>query len=227
MGQVFETYRFVVVTLFGEIGYSQLSQTIRHHKQLEVTIMTATETIRARRTIFKFKPGSVPNEDIEQILSFGIWAPNHHITEPWRFTVIGEETKLILADRYREIKMEDTPDHVDAENLEKIGELAYEKFMSKPTIIAVSCLQEGDEQRRREDYAATCCAVQNVQLAAWEKGVGMQWSTGAITMEEGTYRLLGIDSEQEYIIGFLYTGYPEEIREPQRKPFDEVLRWTV
>ena len=65
---------------------------------------------------------------IEQVFSFGIWAPNHHVTEPWRFTVIGEETKLILADRYREIKIEDTPDHVDAENLAKIGELAYEKI---------------------------------------------------------------------------------------------------
>ena len=85
---------------------------------------------------------------------------------PWRFTVIGEETKLTLADRYREIKIEDTPDHVDAENLAKIGELAYAKFMSKPTIVAVSCLQDGDEQRRREDYAAACCAMQNVQLAA-------------------------------------------------------------
>ena len=77
MGRVFETYRFVVATLFGEIGYIDC-----HHTPLEVTIMTATETIRARRTIFKFKPGPVPNEDIEQILSYGIWAPNHHITEP-------------------------------------------------------------------------------------------------------------------------------------------------
>ena len=101
--------------------------------------MDVKDAILSRRTIFKFKPEPVPNDVIEQVFSFGIWAPNHHVTEPWRFTVIGEETKLTLADRYREIKIEDTPDHVDAENLAKIGELAYEKFMSKPTIIAVSC----------------------------------------------------------------------------------------
>jgi nitroreductase len=189
--------------------------------------MTATETIRSRRTTFKFKPGPVPKDVVEEILSYGIWAPNHHITEPWRFTVIGEETKLILADRYRQLKMDDTPEHVEAENLAKIGELAYQKFMSKPTIIAVSFTLEGDEQHQREDYAATCCAMQNVQLAAWELGVGMQWSTGKITMEKDTYKLLGIDPEKEYIIGFFYTGFPDEIREPQRQPLGEFLRWTA
>ena len=189
--------------------------------------MDVKDAIISRRTIFKFKEEPVPNDIIEQIFSYGIWAPNHHITEPWRFTVIGEKTKLILAQRYREIKMEDTPDHVDAENLAKIGQLAYEKFMSKPTIIAVSCVQNGDEQRQREDYAAACCAMQNVQLAAWDAGVGMQWSTGRITMEEQTYKLLGIDSSQEYIIGFFYTGYPAEIKEPKRQPAAEFIRWVA
>jgi len=185
------------------------------------------DVILSRRSIFKFKPAQVPNDVIEQIFSYAIWAPNHHLTEPWRFTVIGEKTKLTLAKRYREIKMEDVPDHVDAENLSKIGELAYEKFMSKPTIIAVSCIQDGDEQRRREDYAAVCCAMQNVQLAAWDAGIGMQWSTGRITIEDQNYQLLGINSSQEYIIGFFYTGYPEEIKAPKRQPAGEFIRWVA
>jgi nitroreductase len=188
--------------------------------------MTVTETILSRRTIFQFKQEPVPKEVIEKMLSFGIWAPNHHITEPWRFTVIGEQTKLILAQRYREIQMEKVAAYVDAENQAKIGEAGFKKFMSKPNILAVSCLQEGDEQRRREDYAATCCAMQNIQLAAWEMGVGMQWSTGPITMERSTYKLLGIDPEKEYIIGFYYVGYPAEVPKPKRKPLGEVLRWT-
>ena len=189
--------------------------------------MTATETIRSRRTTFKFKQEPVPKKVIEEILGYAIWAPNHHITEPWRFTVIGKETKLILAERYRQIQIEKAAAHVDEKNKAKIGQLGYQKFTSKPTVIVVSCIQDGDEQRRREDYAATCCAMQNVQLAAWEMGVGMQWSSGQITMEENTYRLVGIDPDKEYIIGFFYTGYPSEIRKPQRKPLSEFLRWTA
>ena len=79
--------------------------------------MDVKDAIISRRSIFKFKQEPVPNDVIEQIFSYGIWAPNHHITEPWRFTVLGEKTKLVLAQCYREIKMEDTPDHVDAVNL--------------------------------------------------------------------------------------------------------------
>jgi len=188
--------------------------------------MEVLEAIRSRRTIFRFQSKLVSREVLDRIFGYGIWAPNHHLTEPWRFTVIGEKTKLILAERYGEIQMAKAPDHVDDENREKLRKLGYQKLISKPIIVAISCLQEGDTQQNREDYAATCCAMQNVQLAAWNEGVGMQWSTGPITMEKQTYDLLGIDSTQEYIIGFFYTGYPDEVGTSKRNPLPNVLRWT-
>ena len=189
--------------------------------------MDVLEAIRTRRTIFQFKPDPVPMEVLEKICGYGIWAPNHHLTNPWRFTVLGEEMKEKLGRRYAEIQREKCADGVGEEIRKKAGEGGYNKFMSKPTIVAVSCLQEGDEQQKREDYAATCCAMMNVQLAAWNEGVGMQWSTGPITMEEETYRLLGVDPEREYIIGFFYTGYPETVLNKERKPLSDVLRWTA
>ena len=188
--------------------------------------MELQEALVSRRTVFRFKPEPVPRNVLEKVFSYGIWAPNHHTTEPWRFVVLGKETKETLGRRYGEIQMGKAPDHVDDENRATLGERGYAKFMSKPTIVTVSCLQEGDEQTQREDYAATCCAMQNVQLAAWEAGIGMQWSTGPISLEEPTYQLLGIDSAKEYIIGFFYMGYPEEIPECERKPIDEVMRWS-
>ena len=188
--------------------------------------MELQEALVSRRTVFRFKPEPVPRDVLEKVFSYGIWAPNHHRTEPWRFVVLGKETKETLGRRYGEIQMGKAPDHVDDENRATLVERGYAKFMSKPTIVAVSCLQDGDEQTQREDYAATCCAMQNVQLAAWEAGIGMQWSTGPISLEEPTYQLLGIDSAKEYIIGFFYMGYPEEIPECGRKPIDEVMRWS-
>ena len=191
-----------------------------------------TEAIRSRRTIFQFTPDPVPRDVLEEILEAGIWSPNHHLTEPWRFTVIGEKTKLILAERYSEIQIEKITSNpkaaaaADEETLAKAGEAGFKKFTSKPTIVAVSCIQDGDEQRKREDYAAACCAMLNIQLAGWERGVGMQWSTGAITLEQNTYDLLGIDSDQEYIIGFYYMGYPAEVPTHERKPLSEQVRWT-
>jgi nitroreductase len=189
--------------------------------------MELQEVLSSRRTIFRFKPEPVPNEVLEKLFSFGVWAPNHHTTEPWRFVVLGKETKETLGKRYGEIQMGKAPEHVDDDNRATLGEKGYSKFMSKPTIVAVSCLQEGDKQAKREDFAATCCAMQNVQLAAWEAGVGMQWSTGPISLEPQTYSLLGIDPERAYIIGFFYMGFPEEIPKVTRKSIGEVMRWTA
>ena len=194
--------------------------------------MSVMEAIQSRRTIFKFKPDPVPKTVLEDILYAGIWAPNHHLTEPWRFTVIGEEAKVTLAERYGEIQVEKVTSNPEAAKavtegtLAEIAERGVQKFMSKPTIVAVSCVQEGNEQRQREDYASVCCSMLNIQLAGWEQGVGMQWSTGGITLEQETYDLLGIDSETEYIIGFYYMGYPDEIPIPKRKPLHDVLRWV-
>ncbi|MFT5367633.1 MAG: nitroreductase [Candidatus Latescibacterota bacterium] len=189
--------------------------------------MDVMEAIRSRRSIFKFKPEPVPKDVIERIYEAAIWAPNHHLTEPWRFVVIGEETKEILAQRYSEIQEAKAADGVSDEARVALKKAGYAKFMSKPTIIAVVCLQDGDEVKKREDYAAVCCAMQNVALAGWAEGVGMQWSTGPITLEEATFKLLGVDFRSEYIIGFFYSGYPEEVREPRRKPLAEVLSWTA
>jgi len=194
--------------------------------------LSVMEAIQSRRTIFKFKPDPIPKSILEDLLYAGIWAPNHHLTEPWRFVVIGEAAKLTLSERYGEIQVEKVTSKPEAakatteETLAEIRERGIQKFMSKPTIVAVSCIKEGSTQRQLEDYASVCCSMLNIQLAGWEQGIGMQWSTGAITTEKATYELLGIDSENEYIIGFYYMGYPEEIPTPKRKPLHDVLRWV-
>ena len=194
--------------------------------------LSVMEAIQSRRTIFKFKPDPVPKNILEDLLYAGIWAPNHHLTEPWRFVVIGEAAKLKLSERYGEIQVEKVTSKPEAakaateETLAEIRERGVQKFLSKPTIVAVSCIKEGSAQRQLEDYASVCCSMVNIQLAGWEQGIGMQWSTGAITIEKETYELLGIDSENEYIIGFYYMGYPAEIPTPKRKPLHDVLRWV-
>ncbi|MDQ3044099.1 MAG: nitroreductase family protein, partial [Chloroflexota bacterium] len=44
--------------------------------------------IRERRSIGKVGPERPPRELIEQVLEAATWAPNHRLTEPWRFIVI-------------------------------------------------------------------------------------------------------------------------------------------
>ncbi len=162
--------------------------------------MDLYETILTRRTIKNFKLTAVPADTLSRALTAGLWAQNHRMTEPWRFAVLGPQTHSALAKG-------------DA------------KLMSKPCIVAVSYRLSSDGPQRREDYAAVCCAIQNIQLAAWADGLGMQWSTGRVSQLAQTYTLLGIDPTEEEIAGLLYFGYPEGVPPPApRKPLAEVLR---
>lgn len=186
--------------------------------------MEVNEAIRTRRTIAKFLDGPVPAELLERILAAGIWAPNHHMTEPWRFVILGPETQSRLAGRFAEIKAAKAPPEDEARRGRILEEHAR-KFTRIPTIVAVAASCEGDEIRRREDFAATACAVQNIQLTAWSEGVGVKWSTSGVIRDPLAYRLLDLDPARFEIIGLLFIGYPAEIPDrPRKRPLDEVIR---
>ncbi len=181
--------------------------------------MEINEAIATRRSIKKFKPEPVPADALDRALSAGLWAPNHHLTQPWRFTVLGPQSHHALAAANADIQLEtaggDAASRASAES----------RFLSKPRIVVVTYRLAADAEGRREDFAATCCAIQNIQLAAWGMGLGMQWSSNNMTRHPRTYKLLGIDPAAEEIAAFLYFGYPAEIPAPRpRKGLDEVRR---
>lgn len=109
--------------------------------------------------------------------------------------------------------------------LEKATEKGYAKLMGKPTIIGVVCKKDKDALRAKEDYAASCCAIHNILLTAWERGIGMQWSTSGLINDPESLELLQISPVEEEIIGFLYTGYPAEVPERKRVPASDRTVW--
>ena len=162
--------------------------------------MNLYDLILSRRTIKDFKPDAVPADVIDRALTAGTWAQNHKLTEPWRFIVLGPQAHAALA-------------AIDA------------KLATKPAIVAVTCRRSDSAEQQREDYAAVCCAIQNIQLAAWADGVGMQWSTGRTAMSPQTSDLLGINTAEEEMAGLLYFGYPAAVPKAQpRKTLAEVTR---
>lgn len=165
--------------------------------------MEIQQAIRERRTIKNFKPDGVPMDAIRRIVEAGTWAQNHGMTQPWRFRVIGPETRETLA---------------------SANESVRPKLMVPPVLICVSQMLASDPSVRREDYAATACAVQNMGLAAWSEGLGMIWSTGRHTRDTSVAPILRINPETEEIIGFVAFGVPEIIPPPPpRKALGEVL----
>ena len=187
--------------------------------------MSVLHTIAERRSIFDFQPTAVPRERIERALQAAVWAPNHKLTEPWRFIVVGPACKRRLSEVYARIKQDDVPVEIAPEALNEIGRKAGKKLMSKPTVMAVTCAVSGDPMLDREDYAATCCAIQNIMLAAWEDGIGMQWSTSGLIEDAEALSVLGVDPEREQVVGLLYAGFADRVPSSKRKPAADLTTW--
>ena len=162
--------------------------------------MELSKAIKERRTIKDFTDQPVPDELLEQSLEAGLWAQNHRLTQPWRFAILGEQTKAQLAQ-------------------------TFPKIVSKPAVVAVSCLKSDGGEQEREDYAAVACAIQNIQLEAWDLGLGMQWSSGKAATGPHLYELLQLDPDKEFLVGLLLFGFPLEIPPAKaRHPLAEVTR---
>ncbi|MBX3051533.1 MAG: nitroreductase [Caldilineaceae bacterium] len=185
--------------------------------------MNLFDAIHSRRTIKQFTDQPVSDDLLHQALDAGRWAQNHRMTEPWRFLILGPQTHRAIAVINGDALLEKT--RADAEVLAKMRTDAEAKILSKPRVVAVTCCLCGNKAVEQEDYAAVSCAVQNIQLAAWGLGLGMQWTTSGFTTRPDTYALLGVDPAQEMITGLLYFGFPANVPAPKlRKPLAEVSR---
>lgn len=175
------------------------------------------EAIRTRRTIHRFHPEPVPSrEDILAAIDVARWAPNHHLTEPWRFYALGPETIERIARYNAELYAE--------RRGEQAGRAKYERWSKIPGWIVVTCRRSDDERRQREDYAACCCAVHNFQLYLWTRGIGVKWTTGAVTQTDRFFEIVDVDPAEEMLVGLVWYGYAAEVPRTARKPVRQILQ---
>ncbi len=174
------------------------------------------DIIKSRRTIHRFKPASLPaRELITAAIEHATWAPNHHLTEPWRFHLLGDETKEKICRLNAEL--------IRAKLGDRAAETKLARWREMPGWLLLSCARSDDALREREDYAACCCAAQNMILYLWNEGVGVKWTTGPVIRDERFYRLTNIDMAARFIVGLFWYGFAELIPPARRKAPEEVL----
>jgi nitroreductase len=174
------------------------------------------EIIRGRRTIGAFRPDVPPREVIVRALDLARWAPNHKKTEPWHVAWLGPETVRGVIDLNSRLLLE-TKGAAEAES-------KRQKWAGMPGWLVVTCDLAEDAFRREEDYAACCCAIQNLMLALWSAGIGTKWSTGDVTRHPEFFRLLEIDPARQRVVGLIWYGYPASVPEQTRRPLENFLR---
>ncbi len=174
------------------------------------------ECIRNRRTIHEFQTQLPPRETILEALELARWAPNHRLTEPWRFYWLGPKTIQAIAELNAAL--------VTKAKGTRAGEIKLKRWQAIPGWIVATSLCHSDAVRAQENYAACCCAIHNIALYLWSQGIGMKWSTGEVIEQPAFYELLQIDSQQERSVGLLWYGYPATIPQQRRKPPDDYVR---
>lgn len=189
--------------------------------------MDIFEAIETRRSEAHLLPREVDREIILKVLSAGMWAPNHHHTEPWHFHVFQGESRQKLADAVMNNFHRDHPLAAPQEE-EKAQRKNPRRILESPLVVVVSSDAGKDEMETTENYAASACAVQNILLAAKALGLGAFWRTGeaAYTSPNAIKELLGLP-ENSTVVAILLMGYPgRPAKAAIRKPLTEKMTWV-
>jgi nitroreductase len=161
--------------------------------------MDVEQAIRTRRTHKAYGPDPVDRRTLLELFDLARWAPNHHLTNPWRFRVLGPAA-------LERLKAADAPE-------------SARKLDRAPTLVVVSSV--GDE----EDRDATAAAAYIVLLAAHARGLASYWRTPAVLGTPEGRAAVGV-GEDEQVLGLLHLGAPrQEQRVPDRAPVEDVARF--
>ena len=160
--------------------------------------MEFEDAIRGRRTHKAFKPEPVEREILDGLFDLARWAPNHHLTNPWRFRVLGPQALERLK--------------------EAAGPEAAAKLDRAPTLVVCSAVQSGDEVQDEEDLLATGVAAYIVLTGAHARGLAGYWRTpGVLRTAEGR-AAVGLP-ENEHFVGLIHLGRAVQERSaPEREP---------
>lgn len=186
--------------------------------------LSLADCIRTRRTVKDFTGEAVPHAAIEKWLELACCAPNHRMTQPWRFAVLNQPAITRLG-----AFLCSEPTIAAVPNPEK-GAAKLTKLMERlPTLgalIQVTWVRGNDTTIDLEDHAAASAAVQNLLLAAHADGWASFWSTNPALGHAETLRWCGLDPATQGFIGSLWLGRSKQTpTAPARVSLTERVRW--
>ncbi len=140
---------------------------------------------------------------LAELLELARWAPNHNLTNPWRFRVLGPEALARLK--------------------EAAGVEAAAKLDRAPTLVVASAVLSGDPDADEEDLNAAACATYIVLLAAHARGLAGYWRTPGVLRTAAGRAAVGLDDGERFI-GLIHLGHPRQEREaPERAPVEDYV----
>ena len=183
------------------------------------------EAIFGRRMSKEFTDVEVPRMALERMLDAAIWAPNHRLTNPWRFFVLEKDSPVRM--KVAELAWQTAYDNVVNPNPEQkkaSADASKSRVLDAPAMMYAYSVPGPNEETTQENYASVCCAVHNMALAAVAEGLVLDWSTGGISKLPGLAQLLGAD-EDWAMVGALFIGEPVNVPTSRRDAAPSIVSW--
>jgi nitroreductase len=185
--------------------------------------MRPTDAIQTRRSIRRFTDRPVTREEIAAVLDAAVLAPNHRLTNPWRFYVLGPEAREAYGRALGERKARKI---ADPEKARETRDAVAAEHRALPAMIAVAVVHSDDAETRDEDFAAAMMGVQNIALAAVELGLGTHIKTGAVMGDPAARAAVGLPDDQR-IVAVVNHGEPAEAPPAKgRRAAPELTTWV-
>jgi nitroreductase len=184
---------------------------------IPATNVSVYQALYGRRMAWQYKDEPVPKDALTRMLNTAVWAPNHRLTEPWRFFVLakGSETRKKVAGLAHDFSMERNNDPGRAE-------ASRQTILDPPIVMFVYSVPGPNEDTTQENYAAVCCAAQNISLAGFAEGLAVTWETGGTTRHPDLKKTLGAEEDWKMAV-MLSIGVPAESPQTSRTPVASFL----
>ena len=170
--------------------------------------MDVEQAIRTRRTHKAYGADPVPRALLDELLDLARWAPNHNLTNPWRFRVLGPASLGALK--------------------AAAGPEAAAKLDRAPTLVVASVRESGEDPvQDEEDFAAGASATYIVLLAAHARGIAGYWRTPEVLRTQEGRAACGI-APGERLIGLLHLGRGRGSKPaPERAPVEAIRTYLA
>lgn len=172
--------------------------------------MDLEEAVRTRRTHKAYRPEPVDRETLDALFDLARWAPNHNLTDPWRFRVLGPRALG---------RLQQAAETIEAGSARKLERA--------PTLVVSTVKLAGEEVQDREDLLAGAVATYLVLLGAHGRGLAGYWRTPRVLRERAGLQALGIPAD-ELVLGLLYLGYSTQVKQPpERAEVSEIVEYLA
>ncbi len=202
--------------------------------------MDVKTAIRTRRSVRKYKTTPVPKEIVLELLEAANLAPSATNRQPWEFVVVSrsylDRLEDILKEAFRErvagvseeamrqaIKDLSLPEEESGDRLKSLGRF-YRTLGGAPVAVGVCLPRENDPWVWKNNISDSAAAIENLLLAAWDKGLGTCWMAGPLKARADVIAtFLGVPPDRE-LVAIITLGYPDH--QPPMPPKKDVAKKT-